>query len=579
MTALALLLLFSAGVLLTAAAFVAFRAHRRSVALDIEVAELRAAAAARRKAEAATVAKSRFLAVVSHEIRTPLNGVMGLAQLLGMTRLDAEQASYVEAIGDSSRALAQLIDDILDYSKLEAGRVALRRDSFAPAGLVESVVELLAPRAQAKGLEIASVVAPDAPREITGDPARLRQVLINLVGNAVNYTERGGVGVRLWRDGETLRIDVRDTGPGVPAAAREAIFEDFTQVDPSATRRQGGTGLGLAISRRLVALMGGSLLLAKSSSEGSTFSVALPAPRLGLATGASRPLQGQSALIVGGSRFEAPYIAETLQASGASATVATAPDAGLRLSKKEPFDAVIIDCALGADSVASLARAARAAGAGRLFLLFSPLERRAFGEAALRDFDGWLVKPVRRASLAARLARATVRQQAPIQTVEPIAMLDGLSVLVAEDNDVNALILTRSLEKLGARAARARDGAEALAMALHAIDGGAEAYDLIVMDLFMPELDGREAARRIRDAEFRARASRTPIIMLTASAQEDDSRAARRAGVDAYLTKPVELAALAATVEELRLTPCVNASIQPVACAPAGAMAPKPPDR
>lgn len=551
--------LLALGAVLAVALFVVLRAYRRVAALERDVRALRAAAAAQEKSEAATRAKSRFLAVVSHEMRTPLNGVMGLAQLLGMTRLDAEQTSYVEAIGGSSRALGQLIDDILDFSKIEAGKLELRCERFALEALVESVVELMAPGAMAKGLELASFISPEAPREIMGDPARLRQVLINLVGNAVNYTERGGVGLRLWRDGEALRIDVFDTGIGVPAGAQDAIFEDFTQVDPSATRRQGGTGLGLAISRRLVGLMGGALFLADTSDKGSTFSLALPAPPPPASAPASRPLEGLCVLVVAESLFEGPYLAQTLEASGASALIAARSDAPARLSQQKPFDAVIVDCALGVETIAEIARVAHAACARRLFLLFSPLERRAFGEAALRDFGGWLVKPVRRASLVARLLGPRADSQALPRAVEPVPMLGGVNVLVAEDNDINALILLRCLEKLGARAVRARDGAEALAMAMQAMDQGLDAYDLLILDLFMPAVDGREVARRIRDAECRLRVRRTPIVMLTASSQEEDVRAARHAGVDVYLTKPVDLAALGATLEALQLMPSAAA--------------------
>ncbi|PPD46085.1 MAG: hybrid sensor histidine kinase/response regulator [Methylocystis sp.] len=572
-------------VLLAAAIFFALRKARGGGEAELErlrdeIWELRAAAGAREKAEAASLAKSRFLATVSHEIRTPLNGVMGLAQLLAMTRLDAEQASYVEAIEDSSRSLAQLIDDILDFSKIEAGKLDLRRETFALAPLVESLVELLAPRALARSLEIASFIAPDAPREIEGDPARLRQVLLNLIGNAVNFTETGGVGVRVSRARETLRFEVRDTGPGVPAAARDAIFEEFEQGDASATRRHGGTGLGLAISRRLVAQMGGALTLAESSQNGSIFAFTLPAAGTP-SDGGGKPLAGLRALIVAGSLFEGPYLAESLQSSGADAELLRAEHNGLaRLADAAaaPLDAVIVDCALGPQSTARLADAARKAQARRLFLLFSPLERRAFGEEALRDFDGWLVKPVRIASLVARLSQP--RADAPrLSAPEPVRALDGLNVLVAEDNDVNALILTRHLGKLGARAIRARNGAEAAALATAALRGVGEPFDVIVMDLFMPELDGRESTRRIREAEARAGSPRMPILALTASAQEEDERAARAAGVDAFLTKPVDFAALAATIEEMRLAPRLTerrgAAPQPAG----GVMAPNRPDR
>jgi signal transduction histidine kinase/CheY-like chemotaxis protein len=557
--------LVAAALVLSLLAIAIFLAARRGRGENVEtelerlrdeIWELRAAAAERDKAEAASLAKSRFLATVSHEIRTPLNGVMGLAQLLAMTRLDAEQASYVDAINDSSRSLAQLIDDILDFSKIEAGKLELRQESFSLAPLVESVVELLAPRAFAKGLEIASFIAPDCPRDVTGDPARLRQVLVNLVGNAVNFTEKGGVGVRLARGGDHLRFEVRDTGPGVPEAARAAIFEEFEQGDGSATRRHGGTGLGLAISRRLVAQMGGALTLAESSRAGSTFVFDLPCGNR-VEDVPPRPLDGLRALIVADSLFEAPYLAQSLQSAGAAAEIATGEGAGLsRLERSDgaPLDAVIVDCAYGPQATARLAEAARLAGARRRFLLFSPLERRAFGEAALRDFDGWLVKPVRMASLVARMSRS--HSDAPkVMAEEPVRALAGLNALIAEDNDVNALILTRHLGKLGAVVTRASDGAQAVSLAMAKLDGESAPYDVVVMDLFMPELDGREATRRIREAEARALVPRTPILALTASAHEEDARAARAAGVDAFLTKPVDFPALAATIEELRLAP------------------------
>ena len=548
--------------LLAASIFFALRRQARTAAeseiekLRDEIWELRAAGEARDKAEAASLAKSRFLATVSHEIRTPLNGVIGLSQLLAMTRLDAEQASYVEAIGDSSRSLAQLIDDILDFSKIEAGKLELRRETFALAPLVESVIELLAPRAQAKGLDIASFIAPEAPREMTSDPARLRQVLVNLIGNAVNFTEAGGVGVRVLRGGGALRFEVRDTGPGVAESARETIFEEFEQGDVSETRRHGGTGLGLAISRRLVGQMGGDLTLAATSGQGTTFAFTLPADKAPDVVAPLR-LAGRRALIVAKSLFEAPYLAESLSSAGAQAEIAADETEGLaRLSQSQAprLDAVIVDCALGADASARLAEAARAAQARRLFLLFSPLERRAFGEAALRDFDGWLVKPVRAGTLIAQLSPQDAGAPPPAAD-EPAPALAGVNALIVEDNEINALILTRHLGKLGAVATRASNGAEAVERVAAALGGATARYDVIIMDLFMPELDGREATRRIRVAEAQANAARTPILALTASAQEEDERAARAAGVDAFLTKPVEFSTLAATIEELRRAP------------------------
>jgi signal transduction histidine kinase/CheY-like chemotaxis protein len=529
-------------------------------ALRDEIWELRAAAAARDKAEAASLAKSRFLATVSHEIRTPLNGILGLAQLLGMTRLEAEQASYVESIGDCARSLAQLIDDILDFSKIEAGKLELRAETFELTPLVESVVELLAPRAQGKALEIASSVSGECPRRVVGDAARLRQVLINLAGNAVNFTENGGVGVRVGPAGPGfLGFEVEDSGPGVPISAREAIFEEFEQGDASATRRHGGTGLGLAISRRLVEQMGGKLEIAATSARGTTFAFTLPSSfeTEDRAREKSRPLAGQLALIVARTHFEAPFLAAYLLEAGAVAEIAEGEAEGLaRLSgdRSPSFDAVIVDCGLGESATEALARAARAARAARVYLLFSPLERRAFGEAALHQFDGWLVKPVRAASLIERLAPAP-RGESRAVSAAPDPVLAGLQVLLAEDNDINALIVMRHLGALGALVTRAEDGARVVEIAGAAIKGAATPFSVILMDLFMPRLDGLEATRRIRFEEARAGAKRTPILALTASALEEDARAAKAAGVDALLTKPVDFARLAEAILALRRSP------------------------
>ncbi|HXY59901.1 MAG TPA: ATP-binding protein [Methylocystis sp.] len=522
-------------------------------ALRAENRELRAALDARATNEAAARGKTRFLATVSHEIRTPLNGILGLAELLSLTKLEAEQASYVEAIGDCARSLGRLIEDILDFSKIEAGKLELRREEFALTALVESVAELLAPRAHAKSLEIASFVSAKAPARLVGDEARLRQVLINLVGNAVNFTEKGGVGLSVETISPgVLRFAVEDTGPGVPGAAQKLIFEEFEQGDGATTRREGGTGLGLAISRRLIERMGGALELASSSPAGSTFAFTLPILGAKEIDPAPR-LEGETALIVAASRFEGSYLARYLREAGAAAKVAGKDEALALLARDgaRSFSLVFVDCGLGEAAVHAVAQAAPAAGGTRLFLMFSPLERHAFGEAALPKFDGWLVKPIRAATLLERLAPAKPRVS-PVAPAEQEARLSGLSALIAEDNDINALIATRSLAALGAEPIRAEDGARAVELAVAAIAGERRRFDVILMDLFMPRLDGLEAARKIRAAEKEAQARRTPILVLTASALEEDARAAAEAGADAVLTKPVELDALAEMILSLR---------------------------
>jgi len=545
-----------------ALAFVALALFRLSIGLRRRLAatvqqtfaleaslEIKEAEEARTRAEAASEAKSRLLATMSHEIRTPLNGILGMAELLVATGLDPEQKSYVEAMRASGLALTALIEEILDFSKIEAGKFELAQAPFDLICLVESVVELLAPQAQNKGLEIASSIAPGLPTRVVGDAARLRQVLINLVGNAVKYTVQGGVGLRVSGVDDRLEFAIIDTGPGIPAEHRDTIFDEFAIAEQERQPQAGSTGLGLSISRRLAEQMGGSIELKGSASSGSVFVLRLPLPVARHAEPLLIPktLAGKRALIVAASRFEAPYLAEKLTAAGIELLWAASEDASqifLRDAGRvgRPPDFMIVDCALGSAAARTLGEAARKAGVGLSFIFFSPYERRAFGQNALQLFDGWLIKPLRTRSLYTRFAEPMGAPAAPLATPAAHARsLEGISVLLAEDNEINALIVERHLARRGAKVMHVNNGLAAWEATQAALKGEGETFDAIILDIRMPGLDGIEVARRLRAAERAANALPCRVIALSADAFEAAVDAAREVGMDVFLTKPVDL--------------------------------------
>src|SRR3984885_13535613 len=520
-----------------------------------ELWRLKETASARDRAEAASEAKSRFLTTMSHEIRTPISGILGMADLLREASLDPENASYVEAIRGSGIALIALIDEILDLAKIEAGRFDLVVETVDLRRLTEGVVELLAPRAQSKGIEIAASFSAAAPRFVRADGLRLRQVLTNLAGNAVKFTDQGGVCVTVERGKNgAARFSVIDTGPGGPAERQAAIFDSFEQGDGSHARRFEGAGLGLAISRELVGLMGGEVTLADNPGGGSifAFAVRLPecaatAPLAALETRRRAP-DGTRALIIADSPFEAPAMEARLVEAGVTVDRAHGLDSGLEaLSGSRKPDVVIVDCALGPEATNQLAEAARVSGVKRSLVLFSPFERRAFGQTALKGFDGWLVKPVRARSLFERVAWDFEPGVSPLSRRTPAP--SSRRALVAEDNDINALITQKALRRLGFEVFRAIDGEEALRLASPIAPLESRPFDIILMDLKMPGLDGYEATRRLRRLEAACGWSPTPIIALTANAFDERRGSPAAAGFDAFLIKPVEFKALAGTVE------------------------------
>ncbi len=524
--------------------------------ISARIADEDALVEARARAEAANEAKSRFLATVSHEFRTPLNGILGMSDLLADTGLDAEQSTYVQALRISGEALLALVDDILDFAKVEAGRLELVEEPFDIVQLVETVSELMAPRAQAKGIELAAYIAPELPAQLVGDRDRLRQVLLNLVGNAVKFTDAGGVGLSVRRVRNTVEIVVADTGPGIPADRLEVIFGEFEQLEREAGARHAGTGLGLAIVRRLVGLMGGEVRAESRLGEGASFRVTLP---LVAAPGAEAvPIPqwpGQHVLLASPAPFAARFLWESIRETGATVSVAaTAEAARTILGGDVPVTAVLIDHALGDDTAKELAANVAAAGIRDCLILLSSLARRQFGPPQAAGFSGFLIKPVRARSLYERLGVRFPQALPAASQARPAARSrrPPLNVLVAEDNEINALLLTRTLERLGSSVIWVRDGREALQRIEASLTGAAAPLDLALLDIRMPAMTGLDCARAVRVLEAGLRRKpRLPLVAVTANVSVADREAALEAGMDDCLAKPLERAALLRWLDHL----------------------------
>jgi signal transduction histidine kinase/CheY-like chemotaxis protein len=454
-------------------------------------------------------AKTTLFATMTHELRTPLNGILGMAELLEASALQPNERAYVEAIRQSGVLLLDLITDVLDYSRLDVGHAALEMVAFDPEAILQDVAELLSPKAHAKGLDLVVTVQVGTPTCVKGDDSKLRQIIFNLAGNAIKFTESGGVSLEVSpRSDGRLRFAVRDTGPGVPPDKQQMIFDEFVQADAGIARRHGGAGLGLAIVKRLAQAMGGEVGLSSRAGEGAIFWVDLPLHAVDTNPQAL-PLKGVAVAVSTASALRRRAVEVALASLGA------------RLSAIELADIAIVD-GDGLDvDVSAKPRVA----------LIAQERRDAIDACRARGIAHYVLTPFRRRVLADRLLIA-LSETAGEPHTKGGPTLAGLKVLVAEDNAVNALLVRTLLTRAGCSVTIVQDGDEAVETA------SAAAFDLIFLDIRMPRMDGLEAAARIRAGA--GPSASAPIVALTADASQQDRTAALAVGMDEFVTKPID---------------------------------------